>query len=389
MAFVADHQYNSNGRRAPGDAAISVEPQCIGAAMPGWLRTATQAFHRQIAEEPQAFELRCRCGHSVSGLRTRAPQRLSCPACQTPVFILPASVYPTPRVPQPKRLQPTTTESRPTAPAAVAAAPRVTWIESLEQWGAGGARDARRWLRRNLFRPTRIVGACMACVLATTGWWFAHTHATRRAETVLDAALERGRQSLEDGDFAAAAEQFDAVHRALDTLGRDDPASRGLVQLARETRAASQLSNLSLHDILAHAAKVAPTEWPAVFHARYKGAWVVFDAAVERSADPRAAPQYRIEFPIVVGPSRGECIADLDAFHQLADAPALRQVVFAAQLEDCRPDPVTPNVWRIVFQPHSGFLWANSKTYERLGFLPEERTNRVLSEQSQILGVRW
>ncbi len=72
--------------------------------MSGWLTTATNAFRKKVDAPAQTFEIRCGCGKSLSGERTRAEQTATCPACKSALFVLPASVYPIPRSPVQKKV---------------------------------------------------------------------------------------------------------------------------------------------------------------------------------------------------------------------------------------------------------------------------------------------
>ena len=69
--------------------------------MPQWLEKARAAL-RGTSDEPQPFDVRCGCGHRLSGIREHDFQTRNCPRCGLTAFILPADVYPQviPRAPK-------------------------------------------------------------------------------------------------------------------------------------------------------------------------------------------------------------------------------------------------------------------------------------------------
>jgi hypothetical protein len=244
--------------------------------MSGWLTTAANVFRKRNEEPPQAFDLRCLCGRTVSGRRTRAAQSAICPACGSALFVLPESVYPLPRAPAAKKVVPAKRATRDvpaersseagsghssddapeianrterSAPARSAtrapqarASPPLT--EQLPQ-PIPPAHFGRR--RRRLFTPVRLALLGVALVVTATAWWLLHLQALDRARDVLATVPRLADEALAEGDFNAAARQFARLGRALDVIGRDDSQSRRWRQMARETTAAADLASGSLH----------------------------------------------------------------------------------------------------------------------------------------------
>ena len=70
--------------------------------MARWLAVAERLFRGEKIQPPPPFEVTCACGQTVAGQRTAAVQTPHCPVCGASLFILPASVYPTPKAPKRK-----------------------------------------------------------------------------------------------------------------------------------------------------------------------------------------------------------------------------------------------------------------------------------------------
>ena len=344
--------------------------------MIGWLRAAGRAFQRGTTQAPQTFQLRCACGTSVAGERTRSCQRILCPACQTPLFVVPASVYPLPKPPNPGKGKkdapqrsaplsqkkgaqkavrfPKVIEYGDEGRAAIQADPRT----------AGSATAARKGLLRQWLSPVRLVLVCVAVVVGATASWISHHRTLERAQSLLDSSSKKGREALAGADFAAAAAELEQASQALVLLGRtDDPQARGIRQLWSESRAGAGLSLKSLHTIVSEAvtaeSSVAPSSWKDVFRASYKDSWVLMDASIVRTGNSAPLPPYRVEYPIFVGQNGAVGVANLRCFNVLPADRASQRVIFAAQLEDCRRDPDVPRAWQIVLRPETAFLLAS------------------------------
>src|SRR5260221_3547531 len=66
--------------------------------MSRWLTVAEGIFRGRVSEPPPPFAIVCQCGTTVSGLRTKAAQIQSCHECRARLFVIPACVYPQPRL---------------------------------------------------------------------------------------------------------------------------------------------------------------------------------------------------------------------------------------------------------------------------------------------------
>jgi hypothetical protein len=248
----------------------------------------------------------------------------------------------------------------------------------------------RNLMRRRWLTPVQGVLLCVVAVVAGTAWWMLHARAVQQAQIVLAASSKQGQELVQQGDYSAAAAELRRAVDALETLGRDDPPARATRQLWREAEAASHLALKSPHELLEEAAAPRPAaelNWTQTFRASYRDAWLLFETSVTRTDEPAPAARYRLEFPIVAGQARAVVVADLKAFDALpVDVPSQR-VIFAAQLDDLRPDPAAANTWLIVLRPDTAFLWANAATWQAQGAAVDPQTAETLVKQSQLLGI--
>ncbi|MGQ0633173.1 MAG: hypothetical protein ACT4QC_01070 [Planctomycetaceae bacterium] len=381
--------------------------------MAGWLSTATSVFRRKADEPPQLYRLRCTCGRVLSGERLKSAQTVLCPGCRNSRFVLPASAYPRLKAPAPKKPPQAPTERRgevnqPTGEArrattnddvaenagvmASEATGRVVTSATEPARHSGRAEktpiDFQRW-RRKMLSPVRLVLAGVLLVtLATLGWLW-RLRSLEHARIVLAAAPRAGEEALRDGDPAEAARQFAALRHALDTLGRDDPQARIWRRMSRETAAAADLLHASLHDILHEAVEArsgpSPAVWAELFRGMYRGGWIVIDAPVQRSELAEAQPRFVVDYPLSVGADRGTVVADLKALERVfGQNSGPRRVIFAAQVQDVRPDDGSNHEWRVVLAPDTAFLWTSAETFEMLGLALDHATRQLLEEQAGL-----
>jgi len=377
------------------------------------LTVAGKLFRRR-AGQLVPFEVQCACGGSVFGERTSAAQTPICPKCRRSVFVLPASVYPAPKGPKKVKPAPPRRKLEPARRAAASALdPDLSSVAEIES-GSGAEiaapavastakprSPARQVVReavnagagklqslgKKQTTPVRIVLASAVALALLTGWWVLHRRRLNEAERIVPVATRLGEQALEEHDLGEAARQFQKVRGALDLLGRDDAQARALRQTANEIGASANLAAVPLFDIVREAAG-SEGSFSETFHSSYRGSWVVIDAPVARSADSSSGRKFDVDLPIVEGPARAVVVAELPLFEPLLPAGTEpRRVIFAAQLDDCRPDPRDEGAWRIVLRPKTAFLWSTPESLARLGVVLDDETTRVLSDQASRLGV--
>jgi hypothetical protein len=380
-----------------------------------WLAAAEAMLGRRASEPTPPWQVQCACGRVATGQRLRVVQTPICPECRTSLFILPASVYPRPRLPKRKVVAaplpqtefvsppPSDSADGPSRPPHAAgtarlkdtleapsrqAAPRT--IRQIVRAAAGDVALDR--LRRKVFTPVRLVLAGVFSVIVLTGWWIAHLRAIDQAERTVVSAARLGEQALASSDLPEAARQFRLVRSSLDLLGRNDPQSRLLRQTASELVAAADLARASLFDMLQEANDAASgrtrLSWSETFRLTYRHAWVVLDVPVSHSTDRSRGYRYEIDFPLALGHDQAVVVGDLEIFDKvLATDGTAKRIIFAAQLDDCRRDSEREGAWKISLRPATGFLWSSAERLELLGVGVDEATKRVLDEQAGLLGI--
>jgi len=253
--------------------------------------------------------------------------------------------------------------------------------------------------RRRLVTPFRLVGLCLVLVVATTIWW-----GVRRGRLVEDAGkinqqVRRGLEALERGQFDEANRELNAAGDALFRLGKTDPRSRRIRQLAREARAAAGLVPVPLLEILEQvdSAHREGGDWRQRFHDQGGGGWIIVQAPVELAgADQlQGAGEFRVDYPFLLGDREIQLSGRLPLLAQLSrDAEESRPVIFAAKLETCRLVAVRPGVmsWQVILQEDSIFLWTELASIRHLGFLSEkiqdeEQLGELLAHQARVTGL--
>ena len=384
--------------------------------MSRWLTVAEGLFRRRVSDPPPPYEILCLCGRIVTGQRTKAAQTQACPDCRARLFVLPACVYPQPRAPKRKNvavpqrkatvtgdeavksasasLAASTSTVRAPAeadkkPGAVSSKSRATLRTTVRS--VAGRVDLER-LRRKFLGPVRLVLAGVALVVGLTFWWIWHLHALGQAERTVVSAVKQAELALEEHDLGEAARQYRQVRRALDVLGRNDLRARALRQTAAEISAAADLARVSLFDMLHEASRLgsntARESWAETFRSNYRDEWVVLDAQVSRSADPAEGRRYDIDFRLAEGLNQAVIVAELPAFDRaISSGGEPLRVIFAAQLDDCSPDPKHEHTWRIVLRPATGFLWSSATHLELLGVAADDETKQLLADQTVHLGI--
>jgi hypothetical protein len=369
--------------------------------MPGWLTTAANVFRKQAPPPVQTYSVRCGCGRAATGTRTASEQVALCPACQSSLFIFPASVYPAPPAPPPKPKKtppahpPAGRGRSPRGKAATGSAAREhapsPGTANGDHRGAATAPALPRH-RRKLVTPLRAVAASLMLVVAGTVWWLFHLKALDRARETIASAPHVAEEAIQQGDIQEAARQYEQIREAVARLGRDDAQALRWNQLARETAALSDLAAAPLHSILQEAIDVShgktESAWGEIFRGTYRGGWVLIDAPVSRSGGESGRSEFQIDFPLAVGEQSARLVADLPDFRRcLVEGTSAKRVIFAAQLADCRKDSAGTGEWRIEFRPETGFLWSSAGTYQMAGLPSDESSLAVLAEQSRLLGI--
>jgi len=387
--------------------------------MANWLSAAAQAFQR-TPPQPQTFELQCGCGRVTQGVRTANYQQPRCPTCKRQLFVLPFTVYPLPKSrpvskpkPSPRKeavdsnrsdiedLDLETAEQldqldRP-QPAEASAPPRAKRSKPASAPVPGKAlrkSGLSRRPRRPIYTPLRGVFVGIVLVFGLSSWWIVHNRAVQTADVEYLSSSRRARDALADHDLPVASDALETAHRALEISGRVDPPARATQQLYHEIHAAMNLVKSAPGDLLKEAMTTRSTSqddgWNEVFQYTYRDSWLILDVEVTRVEGSPRTHRYRIDYPISAENSRAVFVADLPIFDKFTELADPQRVIFGAQIDDFRTDPKNLGTWELILKPQSAFLWSNLDTYRLLGLTgdsPDAETRKVLSDQTQLLGL--
>ncbi len=389
--------------------------------MAGWITKVSAARASGPSEEPEPFELHCQCGQTVKGERRPLYQRALCKNCGESFFILPTDVYR--ELQTKKRKKKRKWALRKSKLRATGTREDTATIRSIAAERIGRVRAATAnavaqlaGRTRRTFTPFRLVALSILGVIAATGYWALSTRAMEQAEATFKTASERGYAALQKGDFVIAAEEFLDACKALDIIGRDDHQARVVRQMHREAMSASRLSNESLFEMLNEAEGFLSGDnqdkWKEHFRVNYFDKWIVMQTTLTRGVDRMGQAAYSIEFPLMVGGKLVTFEANLAVFEEFGfteaapqskHSPAIqrpqyrssltREVIFAAQIEDCRLSDVGSPTWVIRLRSESAFFWSDYNNYTRLGFRPDDlhtvdRIRQLLSEQTLVMGIK-
>jgi hypothetical protein len=182
----------------------------------------------------------------------------------------------------------------------------------------------------------------------------AETELSRRPPEKL---LRLAQEHLSQGHFHLA---MSAAGAALASLRKKPelsatPEHRALEQLYREASVLSDLSPLSLTEIIEAGGRLSAAEWDAVFPHRYQGQSVVLDMEVRR-----VAGRYQhslLLFPSATAAPQDAALLELDGLEVLARLPLEepQRLIFAARLQSVRQEKQA-GAWVVRLAPDSGVL---------------------------------
>ena len=260
--------------------------------------------------------------------------------------------------------------------------------------GRGSGRGEREeWQRVSLVPARRAKWRVRLALLMSLGLaglggaWLWNVHADRQAVATFDRELPLAEQAAAQGDLLTAAEHYQPVLEALNRLRRQDPRGLRIRQTARETVATAGLCSTGLTELLSEAIDGETAGvWEAMFRRQYQGQWVVFDVPIR--AQRGQAHRYQIDCPVHPAGEAVDVVCDFPELERLnLSETESRRVIFAGQLTACRPPQVATPAWVLELDPRTAFLWVEPVSLQKLGFPAEERLDRVLREQAQVMGL--
>lgn len=396
--------------------------------MAGWFQRAKQSLRgEKTPAQPVVYQIRCRCGATLTGERATRSLSPRCHACQTQLLIFPRSVYPRPkgktappekkplvaRKPPPLPQQQSTDdhdaddlevveETAPQLPPApgkskkpkaavkspskgkanaaqVRSTPRVSWSERRQNLVAA--------VQRKL-TPVRLIAAGIVGTLIITSLWIWHQQAVKQAVITYAQTVKAGRAALSEGDLTVASQELQAATRALDLLGRTDREARAIRQLSREATAAAGLAQLGLFDLISEVEQARqrdPGGWAAQISQDYRGKWLLLESNSVQAAANASANEWA-SILLVAFPARVHVRFDVSRLVPPHAPPEPGQLLFAGQLAEVRAS-TQGDGWEIVLEPRTLCLWTDLPLLERVGWTNDETTRATLTQQAEWLGL--
>jgi hypothetical protein len=381
--------------------------------MPNWLIKATGGAARDGRDAPQTFQLTCECSERHTGQRLGRPQRIICQKCGSALFVLPRNSYPAIKSSSAASKSRKRRRKAAPVPSIGPALPSAHDVANSMRRGVAGAAGSVssglhsaangtwNWII-GLFAavvravygfctPFRLIVMGIALVLLATAAVAVRSHRMESARQTLRSELEAGQTALSEADYVTARGHFSEAAEAVHTLGSDDPQSRLVRQLHRETTAITQLAPGSLFDMLdeleRQQQRPGASKWEDIFNVRYKGTWLVLQTPVRRESTG-----WVVDLPLWVGQEHRQVIIQVDepAFDRLPASEAGVTALFAAPITGCRLDE-SAGQWLVTLGGENGFLWSTLENLRPLGLLDDvwtsqEEITALLEAQSRLTG---
>ncbi len=364
----------------------------------GWFQRATGVFGRP-EPAPQWFDVGCDCGARLKGERAADCLKPKCPACGTVVFILPATVYPVPvslrqrwlnpdaappadetkRPPEPEKTGRAKTGKKP-AGAPVEERSRRKSVEAPAPDKAPA--EALSLRLRRWFTPVRLLAIAIISGSLLTGFVLYRQVRWSQAQTQLQAALDRGTEAIEAGNFSTAAREYQAAVTSLDILGRRDVASQRIRSRQQQVQIMSEPLEEPLSTLLDNwlTAPGDNSSLPASAGQR----WLVLDTrVVPTQADQYPAGTLLVDLPIMCGDVPVELLIEprSSLASLVAASSDAARVLFAAQID--RGEPPTPQrpTARVWLTARRIIPLTDDNVAEHAGLFPDEAAEREATRQ--------
>lgn len=368
--------------------------------MGGWLGHATSLF-QQSPPPSEPFEVQCDCGGKVAGRRMNVYQKPACPICERPVFVLPANVYPRPKVKLKNKAAKSADENKAKRGPSTVVSEEGSGTVSTKPGDRASLHKAISDPNKLLEPPVRIVtplrmvttAIILVSALTIGGLW--HRYRIENAKAVVAKSADAGMAALRDEEFIKAAQELEKARRAVDVLGRTDLAANDIRRFSREATTLANLATSSFTEILQEtlaSGRPGQTE-PLHWSSSNKGAWAVFDTAVLPASQGK--DRCLIDGLIVLGEANVRIEIDsplLRKVTQVDDAGESPRVIFSAQLEQLSAPTGQPATAVLTLNGKTVFLWTSYETYAAMGYRPvdadAERETRSLLERQLDAGKK-
>ncbi|APZ94309.1 hypothetical protein [Fuerstiella marisgermanici] len=386
-------------------------------------RLRTQLGGGSATDVETPFDVECKCGARVTGLRRATWIEAECPKCSHGVFVLPVNVYPaTPSVsseilggPFSERLKTVVSELLPDRktvdePEDIKQRKRKTRRGGVaSDADTRAATDAqtspdvdqprRRTLQmpqfdvkaalRRTCTPFRLLMLGMVAVVGLTGYWMAY-------QQQVEAARQTWLRSAEDiDDFLAASDviQLEAVlQESVDAgylLGKNDAEWRSRLNLLQETKA---INNLAMTDLLTDFAGAYDDQDRLVADAEQQlltavtSGWFVFDSWLTAASNQTGV--YLMELPAAPGRHPVDAYVPLPQLADLISHADDERAVFAVRFQAVQaPAAQSHEAWRLLVDPPSFVLLTSETHCESVGLNTSDDTDlsAVLSRQKEFV----
>lgn len=370
----------------------------------GWFQQAKSVFGRP-EPVPQSYTVSCDCGATLTGERTEAAQKPSCPACGQSVFVLPACSYPIPASlrrrwageeepvlePLPKK--------KPGKKPRKAKATEPSERRKSDSEKSASPKESRPNLtaefRRHL-TPVRLIALAVGMTVMLMGYVLYRQARFSRAQSTVQTSIDAGMEALKDRRFAEAAKSLTSASAALKLLGRRDDTTRSIHRLAEEATVAAELSDEGLPQMLGELFLAKDIDGMAKrFDRLYAGRWLLFDAPLFLVSDEgsKSASEAQLDLPLIVERLPVDVFVDDHRWQSLlsgSSAAEPKRMIFAAQLDRVDPPTKDRRGVRLYLRGETAVLWTERESLEALdlwpaGELEADPIDRLLSAQRDFV----
>jgi hypothetical protein len=383
-------------------------------------QATSKLFGASARDVAVPFELLCDCGHRVAGIRRVTDQIVTCSACRSTLYVLPADVYPAVRTlrtepkdgPVPTRIPDTSRQQR-TVPVheepeqeTSTDSPAIDGNTSSPEprrrgAGRGSARKSaaetkapgrpeeaeslvpvrrisfKERLRRT-FSPTRLLAMGLITLLIGTGWWMVQRQRLEQARKTWRQEMDRVAPALKDGDFGSLQAALQKAVEAARVLNRTDGEAMEAESLLSQTIAIQSLTTIDLISTLSNTAGIdglLDKTKASGAASMLQGQRFVFDTTLKPVsvkakdvAGARSVPLMELHCPISANsiPIRIAIASEqLMEFRSLAPEAS---ILFTATVESVRPPLSANGSWQIELDPNSCVLLTSTFLAERCGY---------------------
>lgn len=351
------------------------------------LRARAKLFGSAAKEIPVPFEVPCRCGGRVAGIRRLQHQIAACSACGTSVFILPVNVYPATKrihseVPDAALSARATaamrelaglgaspvsgTSSQGHADSVEKSSRRQVGTQARGPVGSAGAetpdRNARpaaetrltdstveqqksvpvvprislRVRLRRTFSPFRLLVASSLILLTITALWMVQRQQLETARKTWRREMDLAQQALTEKNSDAFRTSLEKAVSAARKLRRSDAEARMAESLLDQCKAINQLSAYDPLEAIADAFSQAADAGIDLnrLNSELQGVYLVFESPLIPDSDNAA--NLTLELPLMIQSRPIRLHVSSPLLTRLRDNNPATPVLFLAKIQSCR-----------------------------------------------------